>query len=153
MLCLAIRIIKPLVLLKKKICDRLPEVNSRIQQWQKFSESDRRGLAQLKARQEAELTHQQALANLELEKAERMAEITSTEYRQKVEAIDPETIKAIAQAGPEMQARLLEGLGIQSVLITDGKNPINLFGAANGLISPMSPRHSSESVQLPSTES
>lgn len=43
-----------------------------------------------------------------------------------------ETIKAIAQAGFQMQARLLEALGIQSVLITDGRNPINLFGTANG---------------------
>ncbi|HEY9668993.1 MAG TPA: colicin uptake protein [Coleofasciculaceae cyanobacterium] len=110
-------------------------------------------LAQLKVRQEAELTHQQVLVNLELEKAERMAQITSTEYRHKVEAIGPETIKAIAQAGPEMQARLLEGLGIQSVLITDGNHPINLFGAANGLISPMSSRYPSESVQRPNSES
>lgn len=95
-------------------------------------------LAQLRARQEAELAHQQMLANLEIEKAERMAEITSTEFAQKVAALGPETIRAIAQAGPEMQARLLEGLGIQSVLITDGKNPINLFGTANGLIGSMS---------------
>jgi major vault protein len=92
-------------------------------------------LAQLTARQEAELAHQQALNNLEIEKAERMTQITSAEFRQKIEALGSETIKAIAQAGPEMQARLLEGLGIQSVLITDGRNPINLFGTANGLIS------------------
>src|SRR5919199_792653 len=95
-------------------------------------------LAQLTARQEAELAHQQALNNLEIEKAERMTQITSAEFRQKIEALVSETIKAIAQAGPEMQARLLEGLGIQSVLITDGRNPINLFGTANGLISPLS---------------
>ena len=95
-------------------------------------------LAQLRARQEAELAHQQALNTLEIEKAEGMAQITSAEFRQKVEAIGAETLKAIAQAGPEMQARLLEGLGIQSVLITDGRNPINLFGTANGLISPLS---------------
>ncbi|MGK7873180.1 MAG: colicin uptake protein [Xenococcaceae cyanobacterium] len=93
-------------------------------------------LAQLRARQEAELAHQEALNNLEIEKAERMAQITSSEFAQKVEAIGAQTIQAIAQAGPEMQARLLEALGLQSVLITDGNNPINLFGTANGLISP-----------------
>lgn len=91
-------------------------------------------LAQLRARQEAELAHQEALNELEVAKAEKMLEITATEYQRKVEAIGAETIKAIAQAGPEMQARLLQGLGIQSVLITDGKSPINLFGAANGMI-------------------
>lgn len=94
-------------------------------------------LAQLKARQEAELAHQQALNALEIEKTERMSQITSAEFQQKIAALGPETIKAIAQAGPEMQARLLEGLGIQSVLITDGKNPINLFSTANGLIGPI----------------
>lgn len=93
-------------------------------------------LAQLKARQEAEFTHQQALVNLEIEKAQRMAEINSTEFAQKVQAIGADTLRAMAQAGPEMQARLLAGLGIQTMLITDGKNPINLFGTASGLISP-----------------
>jgi major vault protein len=94
-------------------------------------------LAQLRARNEAELAHQQALIALEIEKATAMTEITSTEFSQKIEAIGSETLKAIAQAGPEMQAKLLQSLGLQSVLITDGRNPINLFGTANGLISPL----------------
>lgn len=105
-------------------------------------------LAQLTARQEAELAHQQAISALEIEKAERMSQITSAEFQQKIAALGTETIKAIAQAGPEMQVRLLEALGIQSVLITDGKNPINLFGTANGLIAPMtSGLSSSENVK------
>lgn len=91
-------------------------------------------LAQMRARQEAELAHKQALSNLEIEKAQRMAEITSAEFREKVAAIGSETLKAMAQAGPEMQAKLLQSLGIHSVLITDGKNPINLFNTAQGLI-------------------
>nr|WP_293110415.1 hypothetical protein [Okeania sp. SIO2F4] len=101
-------------------------------------------MAQLRARQETELAHQQTLNNLEIEKARQMAEITATEFQQKVEALGTETIRAIAQAGPEMQARLLEGLGLQSVLITDGKSPINLFGTANGLINPVMPQVNNE---------
>ncbi len=104
-------------------------------------------LAQLRARQEAELAHQQALINLEIEKAQRMAEITSSEFSQKVQAIGPETLKAIAQAGPEMQAKLLQALGLQSVLITDGRNPINLFSTAQGLINPISSQLPSDSQQ------
>ncbi|WP_233258238.1 hypothetical protein [[Phormidium] sp. ETS-05] len=100
-------------------------------------------LAQMRARQEAELAHQQALSNLEVQKAQAMAEITSREFAEKVAAIGTETLRAIAQAGPEMQARLLEGLGIQSVLITDGKNPINLFSTASGLVNPLPPRSDS----------
>jgi major vault protein len=97
-------------------------------------------LAQLKARQEAERLHQEALAALGIEKAERMAEIRSAEFKQKIEALGRETIAAIATAGPELQAKLLGSLGLQSVLITDGHNPINLFGTASGLIGDMTSR-------------
>jgi len=33
-----------------------------------------------------------------------------------------------------MQAKLLQGLGIKSLLISDGHSPINLFNTAQGLI-------------------
>ena len=49
-------------------------------------------------------------------------------------AIGPETIVAIAEAGPEMQAKLLEGLGLKGYLITDGNSPINLFNTAQGMV-------------------
>lgn len=93
-------------------------------------------LEQLKAKQQAKLAHQEALNALEIEKAERMAQISAVEFAERVEAIGPETLKAMAQAGPEMQAKLLQSLGLQSVLITDGKSPINLFNTAQGLIDP-----------------
>ena len=55
-------------------------------------------------------------------------------FTQVVSAIGPDTILAMAQAGPEMQARLLKGLGVKSMMITDGHSPINLFSTAKGLI-------------------
>ncbi len=67
---------------------------------------------------------------LELQKATRLAEIESDKFGQLVAAISPETLKAIAQAGPEMQAKLLKGLGLKGYLMTDGNSPINLFNAA-----------------------
>ena len=33
-----------------------------------------------------------------------------------------------------MQAKLLKGLGLQGYLVTDGKNPINLFQTAKGMV-------------------
>ena len=45
-----------------------------------------------------------------------------------------DTIAAMARAGPEMQAKLLQGLGLKGFLVTDGKNPINLFNTAQGMI-------------------
>jgi hypothetical protein len=47
-------------------------------------------------------------------------------------------LRAIAAAGPELQVRLLQGLGLKSMLITDGRSPINLFNTANGLVNPLS---------------
>ena len=38
----------------------------------------------------------------------------------------------IFKAGPEMKAKLLNGLGLKGYLVSDGKNPINLFNTANG---------------------
>ena len=91
-------------------------------------------LAYLREQQEAELTHQRALNEMDVAKAEQMAEITMAEFKERIAAIGPDTLRAIALAGPELQAKLLGGLGLQSILITDGHSPINLFGTANGLL-------------------
>jgi len=91
-------------------------------------------IEQLKLRQDQERAHKKALDDLEVEKAQKEADIESTKFANIVKAIGAETIEAIAQAGPEMQAKLLEGLGLQGFLVTDGTSPINLFNTANGLV-------------------
>jgi len=93
-------------------------------------------LVQNKLRQEAEINHQKSLNDLELYKTRELGNFDSTKFRDIVHAIGTETITSIAQAGPEMQAKLLQGLGLKSFMITDGKSPINLFNAANGLVGP-----------------
>jgi len=85
-------------------------------------------------RQNAEIEHQKKLDELELLKTAKLAEIESGKFKKIVTAIGPETIQAIAQAGPEMQTKLLQSLGLKSLLITDGNSPINLFNTAKGLI-------------------
>jgi len=75
-----------------------------------------------------------ALIELEIQRARDLARIESGKFKRIVDAIGAHTLKAIAQAGPEMQAKLLEGLGLKSFLITDGNSPINLFNTASGLI-------------------
>jgi len=91
-------------------------------------------LAQLKLKQEEELEHDRALVDLEITKAQELAEIEALKFKQIVDAIGTTTIATIAKAGPEMQQRLLNGLGLQSFMITDGKTPINLFNTAGGLL-------------------
>jgi len=91
-------------------------------------------LAQLKSKQKAELDYKKRSNDLELHKARELADIEANKLAQIMEAIGPETIVAIAEAGPEMQAKLLEGLGLKGYLITDGNSPINLFNTAQGMV-------------------
>jgi major vault protein len=91
-------------------------------------------LALTKARQEAEVVHKKDLDALEIARAKELATIESGKFKSLVASIGRDTIQSIAQAGPEMQAKLLQGLGLKGFLITDGNSPINLFGAAQGLI-------------------
>ena len=100
----------------------------------------------LELEQKAEIAHQQALMALEIEKAQKLAEIEASKFKQTVDAIGADTIASIARAGPEMQAKLLQGLGLKGFLVTDGKNPINLFQTAQGMVAgPVQP----SSVQQP----
>jgi len=84
-------------------------------------------LNQKKAKQEAEVSHQKALDDLEIAKAKDLAAIESEKFKAIVEAIGPDTLASISQAGPEMQARLLQGLGLKSFMITDSGSPIAMF--------------------------
>jgi len=81
------------------------------------------------------VAHQKALIDLEVAKAKELAQIEAKKFGDIVTAIGPNTIRSIAQAGPEMQAKLLQGLGLKGFLITDGTSPINLFNTAGGMIS------------------
>jgi len=84
-------------------------------------------IEQKKASLAASLSHQKALDDLEITKAKDLAEIEAEKFKAIVEAIGAETLAAIAQAGPEMQAKLLSGLGLKSFLLTDANSPLNIF--------------------------
>jgi major vault protein len=101
------------------------------------SEAD---VSQLKSKQESEVDYQSSLDNLELLRAKELARIESSKFKAIVDSIGASTIAAIARSGPEMQAKLLQGLGLKSFLITDGHSPINLFNTAQGLIGAAPPQ-------------
>jgi major vault protein len=92
-------------------------------------------LEQTKKKNEQEVAYTKAKNQLEVTKAKELSAIEAKKFKDIVDAIGPDTIKKIAQAGPEMQAKLLGGLGLKSLMITDGSSPINLFSTASGLIS------------------
>jgi len=104
-------------------------------------------LERLQAARKAELDYIQKQDELELAKAAKLAEMERVKFESMVAAIGSDTLLAMAQAGPEMQVKLLQGLGIQSTLITDGKSPINLFQTANGLIGGAAPAASGTTTE------
>lgn len=81
-----------------------------------------------------EIGHLKRMCQLEIEKSESISQSTVEKIQLMVNAIGKETLVELAKAGPDTQASLLKGLGVKSLLITDGKSPINLFNTANGLI-------------------
>ncbi|XP_069044490.1 major vault protein [Lepisosteus oculatus] len=91
-------------------------------------------LARLSKAREQELEYQREMNRLEVEKQEKIAAIESRKFKDMIESIGAETIREIARAGPELQVKMLQSLGLQSTLITDGSSPINLFTTANGLL-------------------
>lgn len=87
-------------------------------------------------KQKVELDRARALKELEILKQEKLSQVESSKFGKTVEAIGKETLIDIANAGPELQAKLLEGLGLQGYLMMDSNNPVNLFNAAEGFVRP-----------------
>ncbi len=80
------------------------------------------------------LEHETKISMLEIERTKKLAEIEAKKFEEMIDSIGQKTIVSIAKAGPEMQAQLLQNLGLQGFIMTDGNNPINLFNTANGLL-------------------
>lgn len=83
---------------------------------------------------EDEIKLEEEKLELEIESKTKLVSIEIEQFKTTVEAIDPNTIVQMAKAGPETQAKLLKGLGLQGYMIVDGKHSVNLMGAANGLL-------------------
>lgn len=81
-----------------------------------------------------ELTFRASCQELEVDRERAMATLEVSKVKDMVTAIGQDTLVSLAQAGPETQANLLLSLGIESVLITNGSSPVNLFDTARGLV-------------------
>jgi len=71
-----------------------------------------------------------------------LADIEVSKFKKIIDAIGKDTLVSISKSGPEAKAKMLKGLGLKGFLVTDGKNPINLFNTANGMLGdmPMPPK-------------
>jgi len=90
-----------------------------------------------------DVEHQRSLYNLEISKKKLLAAIEAKKFTSLITAIGAGTVKSMAQAGPENQTRLLQALGLKSVLFTSGNSPINLFNTTGGLVTG-NPAHSQQ---------
>ncbi|XP_054661001.1 major vault protein isoform X2 [Grus americana] len=91
-------------------------------------------LSRLERAQAQEVRAQRARGEAEAARAQALADVEASRVREVAAALGPDTIRDIARAGPELQVKLLQGLGLQSTLITDGTAPLNLFATARGLL-------------------
>lgn len=116
----------------------LIEVKSELQQAEMRAKAYRISaeaeLEKLQQRQALELEYTRRQNEMDVVKAQAAAEAEAEKVRRMVDAIGRDTLVAIARAGPETQAKLLGSLGLKGYLITDGNSPVNLFGAAKGMI-------------------
>ncbi len=91
-------------------------------------------LAHKKAQQEADLAFQKQRNQLEVGHAKAMAAIETESLKDSMEAVKPETLVALAKAGPEHRVELLRALGIKATVFTDGKTPINFLALSQALV-------------------
>ena len=91
-------------------------------------------LALEKEKNSSDISYQREIDELEIKKAQELAKIETNKFKQVVSSIGKETIISMAKAGPELQSRLLKGLGLKGFMMMNSKNPINLFSSANGFI-------------------
>ena len=96
-------------------------------------------LERLTQARNAELDYSRELNTIEISKQHQTSDLEVNKFKQMVDAIGASTLRDMATAGPELQLKMLQALGLQSTLITDGSNPINLFNTANGLIGALAP--------------
>lgn len=105
------------------------ELNSKAEKLTKENE-----INYIREKQRLEIEYQRSLDDLEISKARRLAEIESDKFKKTMGSIGPDTLVAISEAGPKMQAELLSGLGLSGYMICDTENPVNLFNTAQGLL-------------------
>jgi major vault protein len=81
-----------------------------------------------------DVEHQKAMYALEVDKKKKLAAIEAKKFLSLVTAIGADNVKSMALAGPEMQTKLLQSLGLKSVLFTSGNSNVNLFNTTSGFV-------------------
>lgn len=89
----------------------------------------------LRRRAELDLAHRAAMNELAVAKLRRLSDVEATKIEKIMSALGQETLVALANAGPELKARLLGALGLQGFVVTDGSTPLNMLNFADQIAS------------------
>ncbi|KAH9594917.1 hypothetical protein MS3_00000629 [Schistosoma haematobium] len=91
-------------------------------------------LKRLKLARAAEIAYIKEKNELALKCKEDETEIEKSRFISMVNALGADTLRAMATAESDHNLSMLNALGLQSTLITDGTTPVNLLTTAHGLI-------------------
>jgi len=99
-------------------------------------------LQNLKNKFESEMESLKHSINLNYEKdknfllineKEKLSNIETLKFERIIQTIGQDTLVNISKAGPESQVKLLQALGLEGFIMTEGNSPINLFNFANNI--------------------
>lgn len=74
------------------------------------------------------------LKELEIRKSKELGAVDAGKFKQYVECLGRGTLVDLSKAGPELQAEILNSLGLKGYMIMDSNNPVNLFQSATGIM-------------------
>ncbi|KAF6779027.1 hypothetical protein AHF37_01570 [Paragonimus kellicotti] len=95
-------------------------------------------IERLQKTNETDLKFQSAKNEFTMRFQAEQTEIEVHRFISMVDAVGPETLAAIVSAGGEQASQLLSCIGLESSLVTNGRNPVNLLATAHGLVGQMS---------------
>lgn len=85
-------------------------------------------------KQELVLNFEKSQTEIEYNEKKELTEIEVSKIERLMKAIGSKNLAEILNAEPKMQQKMLQSLGLKGYLMTDGRNPINLFDTAEGLV-------------------
>jgi len=80
-----------------------------------------------KLKHEVNMKYETEKSQIELNEKKIISDLETGKFDKIINAIGKDTLVEISKAGPESQVKLLQALGLEGYIMTDGNNPVNLF--------------------------
>lgn len=93
-----------------------------------------RAMERENAMNQMQLENEKAVSKLSLDHQQFQSDIESGKFGSIISSVGTDTLKAICSGTMKAQNSMLAGLGLKGYMLTDGKTPVNLFTAAQGML-------------------